>query len=76
MSKGILKLIQWDAVPEHPGLPYWDQRIVYNHAVLAHLGRRAYLAMIDIDEYVRVVLKLVVLLGGHAQPLLCMQHLH
>ena len=52
ISSGMLQLVRWDAVPEHPGLPYWDQRLVYNHAVLSHLGRHTFLAMLDIDEYV------------------------
>ncbi|GAX73331.1 hypothetical protein CEUSTIGMA_g785.t1 [Chlamydomonas eustigma] len=51
LMHGMLILIRWSAVGEHDGLPYWDQRVVYNHAVLAHLGRLTYLAMVDIDEY-------------------------
>ena len=54
ISLGILRLIKWDLVPEHEGLHYWDQRLIYNHAVLGHLGKGALLAMIDVDEYVSI----------------------
>ncbi len=51
VRQGRVVIIEWDAVDEHIGLPAWDQRLVYNHAVLAFLGRPAYLFMPDIDEY-------------------------
>jgi hypothetical protein len=36
----------------HTGMPLWDQRLVYNHAVLAHIGRPVMLLMADLDEFV------------------------
>lgn len=52
VSNGFLTLLKWDVVPQHPGKPLWDQRVVYTHAVLAFLGRNTYLLMSDLDEYV------------------------
>jgi hypothetical protein len=52
VEQGMLKLIHWDLFEEHTGMPLWDQRHVYNHAVLSHQGQRTLLFMPDIDEYV------------------------
>ena len=38
------------AVPANVLLPYYDQRIVYSHAMLAFTGLDVYLAMADLDE--------------------------
>ncbi len=54
VEHGILKILKWNAVPQHEGLAYWDQRLAYNHAVLAHLGRPTFVVMLDLDEYVSV----------------------
>ena len=51
-DRGFLKIVQWDAVPEHVERPFWDQRLVYNHALLSHLGRATFVAIFDLDEYV------------------------
>ena len=47
---GFLNIINWDPVPSY--WPYWDQILIYNHAVLVFHGRPVFLAFIDIDEYV------------------------
>ncbi len=60
IQNGQLLLVKWDMLPDHTFLPYYDQRIVYNHANLAFTGLNVYLAMIDLDEYImtmRAVLK-------------------
>ena len=33
-------------------MPLYDQRIIYNHAMLAFTGLDVYLAMVNLDEYV------------------------
>lgn len=33
-------------------MPLYDQRVVYNHAMLAFTGLDVYLAMVNLDEYV------------------------
>ncbi|KAG1664178.1 hypothetical protein FOA52_011354 [Chlamydomonas sp. UWO 241] len=51
LGAGVMHLVVWSAVPEHAGMPLWDQRLVYNHAVLAHIGRPVLLLMGDLDEF-------------------------
>jgi hypothetical protein len=56
VNRRMLLLVLWDAVDHRPATPYWDQRLVYNHAVLSYTrtGRLTYLAMVDMDEYVGI----------------------
>eukprot|EP00798_Chlamydomonas_sp_ICE-L_P001751 gene1751-33160_t len=51
IHNGHLLLYLWKEVPFFSERPYFDQRIVYNHALLAFSSQKVYLAMIDIDEY-------------------------
>ena len=48
-----LFLFNWwtsQVLPFYPERFEYDQRIVYNHALLAFTGMSSYLAMIDLDE--------------------------
>ncbi|GAX82645.1 hypothetical protein CEUSTIGMA_g10071.t1 [Chlamydomonas eustigma] len=47
----VLQIVTLDALPRYLDMPHFYQRLVYNHAVLSHLGSNMYLAMIDLDEY-------------------------
>jgi hypothetical protein len=51
VAAGFVVPVVWDVTPYHARLPAWDQRLIYNHAVLSFKGSSDYLFMPDFDEY-------------------------
>ncbi|KAG1657487.1 hypothetical protein FOA52_001402 [Chlamydomonas sp. UWO 241] len=51
VASGFVVPVVWDVTPYHARLPAWDQRLIYNHAVLSFKGSADYLFMPDFDEY-------------------------